>query len=350
MIRYTATDLAQKFGGTLTGDPEKAVTGFATIEEATPTDITFLANPKYAHFMEKTHAGIVLVKTGYQAPESFKGTLVEVGDPYMAFAALLQEFDKARQSAHTGIHAQSYVAETAELAEDVFVGAFASIDAGVSVGKGSKIYANVSLGKNVLVGDNTVIYPNVTIYEGCHIGSNVIIHAGTVIGSDGFGFVPDGNGVYHKIPQVGRVVIMDDVEIGANTVIDRATLGATVIHKGVKLDNLVQIAHNVVIGDHTAVAAQAGISGSTKIGEHCLIGGQVGFVGHITIAAGNKFQAQSGVAKSVTKKDGAWAGAPAFDYQQNLKSQVIFRNLPALEKRLRELEAKLAALNSDTNT
>ncbi|HEY0609360.1 MAG TPA: UDP-3-O-(3-hydroxymyristoyl)glucosamine N-acyltransferase, partial [Chitinophaga sp.] len=275
-----------------------------------------------------------------------KPTLIRVKDAYSSFALLLEKY-KQLVGNKTGIQQPSYIPASVKMGANVFVGAFAYLGENVVLGNNVKIYPGVYLGDNVIVNDDSVIYPGVKVYDNCVLGCRVILHAGCVIGGDGFGFAPQSDGSYKKVPQIGNVVIHDDVEIGANTTIDRATMGSTVIRKGVKLDNLIQVAHNVDIGTNTVIAAQTGVSGSTKIGKNCVIGGQVGMVGHIHIADNTKINAQSGLSKSITDPNTSWNGSPAFDYKSSLKSQAIFRNLPDLEKRVKELEDMVKQLLSE---
>ncbi|MGB3075399.1 MAG: UDP-3-O-(3-hydroxymyristoyl)glucosamine N-acyltransferase, partial [Chitinophagales bacterium] len=268
--------------------------------------------------------------------------VIRVAHPYIAFTSVLQKFNKPHDKL-IGTEEPSFIHESASIGSDAYIGAFSYIGKNVQLGDNVKIFPNVYLGEGVTVGNDTVLYPGTKIYRNCKIGKSCIVHSGAVIGADGFGFAPQPDGSYMKVPQLGNVVVEDDVEIGSNTSIDRATLGSTIIRRGAKLDNLVQIAHNVEIGEHTVIAAQTGISGSTKIGKHCMIGGQVGFVGHIEIADGSRINAQSGISKSIKEKNKAWNGAPAFEYTASLRSQSIFRNLPELEKRVLELERKVVS-------
>lgn len=341
-MQITAQELAHLLGGTIDGDPATTVNNLAKIEEAGPTDLSFIANPKYEHYATQTHAGILIVKDDLKPDGVVRSTLIRVKDPYGSFTKLLQLYHQQQQQNKQGVDELAFVHPSVQLPDDVYVGAFAYVAEGASIGKGSKIYPHVYVGDDVIIGEKTILYAGVKIYHKCIVGNQVIIHANTVVGSDGFGFAPGEDGAYTKIPQTGNVIIENDVEIGANTTIDRATMGSTIIRRGAKIDNLVQIAHNVEVGENSVIAAQAGVSGSTRLGRQVMVGGQVGFVGHIKIADGVRFQAQSGVGKTITEAGSAWAGSPAFNYQQNLKSQVIFRNLPEMEKRLRALEDKLA--------
>lgn len=336
-MQITARELSLLLQGEVEGNPDVKVNNLAKIEEAQPHELSFIANPKYEAYASTTAAGILVVSKDFKTSQPLTATLIRVDDPYRSFTHLLEMY-KAQQEHQTGIEQPSFIAPNVTMGGGVYVGAFSYISEHAVIGDNVKIYPNCHIGSGVHIGDNTVLYPGVKLYMECKVGKNCIIHSGAIIGSDGFGFAPNQNGSFVKIPQTGNVVLEDDVEVGANTTIDRATMGSTIIRKGVKIDNLVQIAHNVEVGENTVIAAQTGISGSTKIGRNCMIGGQVGIVGHIKIADGTKIQAQSGVAKSIEKENTAWAGAPAFDYTQNLKSNIIFRNLPELDKRIRELE------------
>jgi UDP-3-O-[3-hydroxymyristoyl] glucosamine N-acyltransferase len=274
-----------------------------------------------------------------------KATLLRVENAYSAFSILLEKYNTLKLN-KTGIEQPSYIHLSAQTGENVYVGAFAYIGPNVKIGNNCKIYPNTYIADNVNIGNNVTLFPGVKIYFDCVIGNNVIIHSGAIVGSDGFGFAPESNGTYKKISQIGNVIIEDDVEIGANTTIDRATLGSTIIRKGVKLDNLIQIAHNVEIGANTVVAAQTGISGSAKIGENCIIGGQAGIVGHISIAKGTQIQAQSGIGRTIKEEGKKWAGSPAVSYSNNMRSQVVINRLPELEKRINELEKIITELKN----
>lgn len=314
------------------------VDSFGKIEEAKSNQLTFLANPKYEDYLYTTQASIVILNESYELKEPVKPTLIRVPDAYTAFALLLSKYQEMATQQMKGIQQPSYIPDSVKIGENVFVGAFAYFGENVKIGNNTKIYPNAFIGDNVQIGDNCVIHPGVRIYYGCILRNNVVVHAGTVIGSDGFGFAPQSDGSFKKVPQIGNVVIEDGVEIGANTTIDRATIGSTVIKAGAKLDNLIQIAHNVEVGHNTAIAAQAGVSGSTKIGDNVMIGGQAGLVGHIQIADGSRINAQSGVSKSLKTPGATVTGSPAYDYTSALRSQAVFRNLPELEKRISELE------------
>ena len=343
-MQITAEQIAGIITGKIEGDGSVAVREFGKIEEAVAGQLSFLANPKYEDFLYTTKASVVIVNESLVLREPVASTLIRVPDAYSAFAQLLTAYEQLMAQQLTGIHEHTSIAASAKISEDVYIGEFVVIGENVSVGKGTKIHPQVYIGNNVEVGENTVINAGVKIYQGCKIGSNVILHAGTIIGSDGFGFAPQADGTYKKIPQIGNVVVEDQVEIGSNCTIDRATIGSTIIRKGAKLDNLIQIAHNVEIGSYTVIAAQTGVSGSTKIGQHVQIGGQAGIVGHITIEDGAKINAQSGVSKSI-KKGEAVTGTPAYSYTSALRAQAVSRNLPEMERRIKELEQKIDQLS-----
>jgi len=337
---YTTQSLATLLNGKLEGNGSLIIEAPAKIEEAQRSNISFIANPKYEQFAKSTKAGALIVSRNFQKPAESASVFIRVDDPYDAFNKVLSLFLQ-QASRKTGIEQPSTVTNSAKLGRDIYIGAFSYVGENVSIGDNVKIFPGVFLGDNVQIAEGTVVYAGVKIYHGCLIGKNCIIHSGAVIGSDGFGFVPKADGTFEKIPQTGNVVIEDDVEIGANTTIDRATLGSTVIRRGVKLDNLIQVGHNVEIGENTAIAAQTGISGSTRIGKHCMIAGQVGFAGHLTISDGSKIGAKSGVSNSVTESGKAWQGIPLMEHRSSLKVHVIYRNLPDLEKRITELEKKI---------
>ena len=345
-MMFSAAQIAALINGKVDGDANASVGSFGKIEEAQNGQLAFLANPKYEEYLYSTKASVIIINDALELKQPVAATLIRVPDAYTAFATLLSTYQKMMQQQLNGIQEPSYISKTASFGENVFIGAFAYLGENVKVGNGTKIYPNAYLGNNVKIGDISIIHPGVKIYHDCVIGNNVIIHAGTVIGSDGFGFAPQADGSFQKVPQIGNVVVEDNVEIGANTTIDRATIGSTIIRAGAKLDNLIQIAHNVEIGNSTVVAAQAGISGSTKVGKGVMIGGQVGVVGHINIGDGAKINAQSGVSKSI-EPGKAVTGSPAHDYTSSLRSQAISRNLPALEKRIKELEALVKQLISE---
>lgn len=337
-MQFTAAQIALLVSGQIEGDPDAAVGSFGKIEEAQAGQLTFLANPKYEDYLYSTKASVIIINEGQEVKEEIDATLIRVTNAYSAFATLLSRYQEMADQQLSGIQEPSYISPTAKLGANIFVGAFAFIGENVQTGSNVKLYPNVYVGNNVRIGDNTILHPGVRIYHDCVLGSNVVVHAGTVIGSDGFGFAPQVDGSFKKVPQIGNVVIEDNVEIGANAAIDRATMGSTLIRSGAKLDNLIQVAHNVEVGHNTVIAAQAGVSGSTKIGNNVMIGGQAGIVGHIQIADGTKINAQSGVSKSIKTPNTAVTGSPAFDYTSALRSQAVTRNLPELEKRIIELE------------
>ena len=345
-MTFPASQIGLLINGRIEGDPDVAVNSFGKIEEAKEKQLTFLANPKYEEYLYSTNASIVIVNESYELKQPVKATLIRVPDAYSAFATLLSKYQDIMQQQLTGIQQPVYIAKTAACGENVFIGAFAYLGENVKVGNNTKIYPNAYIGDNVIVGDNCILYPGVKIYHDCVLGNHVIIHGGTIIGSDGFGFAPMADGSFKKIPQIGNVKIEDHVEIGANTTIDRATIGSTIIKSGAKLDNLIQVGHNAEIGNSTVIAAQAGISGSTKIGNGVMIGGQAGIVGHIQLGDGAKVNAQSGVSKSI-EPGKAVTGSPAYDYTAALRSQAVTRKLPELEKRVKELEALVKQLLSE---
>jgi UDP-3-O-[3-hydroxymyristoyl] glucosamine N-acyltransferase len=343
-MQFSATQIALLINGKIEGDPNASVGSFGKIEEAVQGQLAFLANPKYFEHIYTTGASIIIVNDSLELKQAVSATLIRVPDAYTAFASLLAKYQEIEAQLLTGVQEPSYISKTAKLGEKVFIGAFAYLGEGVVVGNQAKIHPQVYLGNNVRIGENTVLHPGVKVYHNCVIGANVTIHAGSVIGGDGFGFAPQADGTFKKVPQIGNVVVEDYVEIGVNSAIDRATIGSTIIRKGAKLDNLIQIAHNVEIGHYTVIAAQAGVSGSTKIGNGAMIGGQAGIVGHLQIADGARINAQSGVTKSIKTKGGAVTGSPAYDYTSALRSQVVSRSLPEMEKRLKELEEQIRQL------
>ncbi len=343
-MTFTASQIALLINGKVEGDANTSVNSFGKIEEAKSGDLAFLSNPKYEEYVYATKASIILLSENFNLKKPITSTIIRVQDAYSAFALLLAKYQEMVSQQLVGIQQPSYISNSAKLGVNCFVAAFAYLGDNVKIGNNVKIYSGVVINHNTTIGDNCILYPGVKVYSDSVIGNNVIIHAGTVIGSDGFGFAPLADGSYSKIPQLGNVVIEDDVEIGANTTVDRATMGSTVIRKGTKLDNLIQIAHNAEIGNNTVVAAQAGISGSTKIGNNVMIGGQAGFAGHITVADGSKINAQSGVSKSIKNPNTTVSGTPAFDYTASLRSQAVSRKLPDLEKRINELEKIIAEL------
>lgn len=336
LMKFTASQIAQILEGTVEGNPEAEVSKLAKIEEGTPESLSFLSNPKYTHYIYTTEATITIVANDFTPEQEITTTLIKVSDPREAFSKLLEYYDMVKKN-KSGIEQPSFISESATIGENIYLGAFSYISNGVIIGNNVKIYPNSFIGDNVVIGDDVVIFAGAKINSDSIIGDRCVIHSGAIVGSDGFGFIPNKKGVYKKVPQIGNVIIEEDVDVGAGTSIDRATLGSTVIKTGVKLDNQIQIAHNVEIGAHTAIAAQAGIAGSTKIGKHCLIGGQVGIAGHIVIGDNVKIQAQSGVGRNI--KDGeVIQGTPSFGYTDWNKSYVHFRNLPRIVDRINTLE------------
>jgi len=342
-MEFKASMIAGFLHGTVEGDPDATVSTFAKIEEGHAGALSFLANPKYEKYLYETASSIVIINKVQALEHPVKCTLIRVDDAYQAFASLLELYTSTRKE-KTGREEPVSVAASASLGENIFIGAFSYIADNAKIGNHVKIHQQVFIGENVTIGDNTVIYPGVKIYHDCKVGSDCVIHSGAVIGADGFGFAPQADTDYKKVPQIGNAVIEDRVEIGANTCIDRATMGSTIIRRGVKLDNLIQIAHNVEIGENTVIAAQTGISGSCKIGKNCMIAGQVGFAGHITVADGVKIGAQSGLNSSIKKPDSTLLGTPVMDYQDCFKSYVVIRRLPDLKKRVDDLERQLKQL------
>ncbi len=346
-MKFTAAQIAQLINGTIEGDAHISVVGFGKIEEAQNGELTFFANLKYEPYLYQTQASVIILGADYVLQQPIKATLIRVPDAYQAFATLLEVYNQAVVASNqkTGIEQPSFIHETATIGENVYIGAFAYIGKNAVIGEGAKIYPNVYIGDNVIIDAQVTIYPHACIYHDTKIGSRSVVNSGTIIGADGFGFAPQADGTFKKVPQLGNVVIEEDVEIGANTTIDRATMGSTLIKKGTKLDNLIQIAHNVQIGENNVIAAQAGISGSTKLGANCMVGGQVGIVGHLNLANGTKINAQSGVTKSITETGKSVTGSPASDYTQALRIQALSRKLPDILQRLEYLEAKLAGLD-----
>jgi UDP-3-O-[3-hydroxymyristoyl] glucosamine N-acyltransferase len=339
-MKIRINDLAALIGGKVEGDGEVVLSGFAPIEEAGPGMLSFIANPKYSHFLNTSRASALLVANDFKPVGDFTPVLIHVQDVYSTLSILLDHFSPAKVLL-SGVEDPSFISPDASLEEGAYFGAFSYASSGVRIGKNAQIYPQVFLGRDVQIGEGTIIYSGVKIYQGCRIGANCIIHSGSVIGSDGFGFAPQPNGTYKKIPQNGIVILEDNVEVGANTVIDRATLNATIVRSGVKLDNLIQVAHNVQIGSNTAIAAQAGISGSAHIGDNCQIGGQVGIVGHIRVANGSLIGAQSGVAKPIEEENKKWFGSPAMLLGDAVRSQAVLKKLPELYNRISRIEQEL---------
>ena len=344
-MEFSAKQIAEFIQGTIVGDENATVHTFAKIEEGMPGAISFLSNPKYTHYIYDTQSSIVLVNKDFEPEKEIKATLIKVDNAYESLAKLLNLYEISKPK-KTGIDPLAYIAPTAKIGENVYIAPFACVGDNAEIGDNTSLHPHATVGSGAKVGTNCILYPHVTVYHDCRIGNNCILHAGSVIGADGFGFAPSPEG-YEKIPQIGIVVLEDNVEIGANTCIDRATMGATFIRKGVKLDNLIQIAHNVEVGSHTVMASQVGVAGSTKVGEWCMFGGQVGVAGHITIGNKVNMGAQSGVNGSV--KDGkVLIGTPPIEFKNYFKSSAVFKKLPdmylelaSLKKEIEELKKQL---------
>lgn len=345
-MEFTAKIIADFLRGEIVGNPDVKVNNVAKIEEAQPGTLAFLSNPKYNHYLYTTQASIVLINNDFKIEKEVNPTLIKVPNAYEAFASLLQLTQQGKTQ-KTGVEERSVVASSAKLDENVYIGSFAYIGENVKIGKNARIYPNTFVGDNVTIGEGTTLFAGVKIYEDCIIGNNCTIHAGAVIGADGFGFAPQSDNNYKKIPQIGNVILEDFVEIGANATIDRATMGSTIIRKGVKLDNLTHVAHNVEVGENTVMAAQSGIAGSTKIGKNCMFGGQVGFAPHLTIADGVKAAAQSGIASSIKEENLIVMGAPAYKISDYQKAYVGFRKLPEILKQISNLEKEIKELKSN---
>lgn len=339
-MEFTATQIATFLSGTIEGNPDVKVYNVAKIEEGAPGMLSFLANPKYSQYLYTTQSSIVLINNDFELQDKVSATLIRVPNAYDAFAQLLGLYQQFMQS-KSGVSSLSFVSKDATYGDDVYIGEFAFIGERAKIGNRVKIYPQVYIGDDVVIGDDTVIYAGAKLYAQSVVGQSCILHSGCVIGADGFGFAPQEDGSYKKIPQIGNVVLGNNVEIGANTCIDCATMGSTRINDGVKLDNLIQIAHNVELGKNTAIAAQTGVSGSTKIGSNCVIAGQVGFVGHIHIADGTKIGAQSGILGNVKRNGEELMGSPAFNIKDYLKSSVHIKNLDKLVRRVEALEKQL---------
>lgn len=345
-MEFTAKEIAAIVGGFVEGKAETTVKRLAKIEEGEPQALSFLANPKYTPYIYTTSSAIVIVRTDFIAEQPLSCTLIRVDDPYSAFAKLLEIYNNMIQK-KAGISSQAMISSKAKIGSNVYIGDFVIVSDDAIIGNNVKIYPLCYIGENVEIADNTILYPGVKIYHDCKIGIDCTLHGGVVIGADGFGFAQQNGNEYMKIAQIGNVVIEDFVEIGANTTIDRATLGSTIIHKGVKLDNLIQIGHNVEIGENTVIAAQTGIAGSTKLGKNCMIGGQVGIAGHIVLADEVKLGAQSGIAKSIRKKGSVLLGYPAIEINQFKHSIALFNNFDKLYSRIVELEKKVKELTKE---
>lgn len=343
----TAKELSAILSGSVEGDPNVKVDRPSKIEEGGSGTIAFLANPKYERYAYTTTASIILVSKDFKPAKPISATLIRVDDVYACVALLLDKFGNKVEVSQEGISDQAFVHPDASIGNNVSIGLFSIIENGAEVGSNCTIYPQVYIGRNVKIGKNVILNPGVKIYHDSIIGDNCILHSNVVIGSDGFGFAPTEDGSFKKIPQLGNVILEEAVEIGANTVIDRATMGSTIIKAGVKLDNLIQIAHNVEVGSNTVIAAQTGIAGSTKVGENCMIGGQVGIVGHITVADGTKVQAQSGIASKVKKENTSLFGSPAIPYSNFLRSYTGFKQLPELMKKINALEKQVQSLSQN---
>lgn len=345
-MEFSAKQIAEYIQGVIIGDEEATVHTFAKIEEGIPGALSFLSNPQYTHYIYDTKSSIVLVNKDFQPERDIQATLIKVDNAYESLAKLmtLYEMSKPKKS---GIDPLASVAASAKIGKNVYIGAFACIEEGAEIGDNAYIHPHVTVGCNAKVGENTILYPQVTIYHDCRVGNQCIIHAGAVIGADGFGFAPSAEG-YEKIPQIGIAIIEDNVEIGANTCIDRSTMGATIVHKGVKLDNLIQVAHNVEVGSHTVMASQVGIAGSTKIGEWCMFGGQVGVAGHIQIGDHVNVGAQSGIPGN-TKSGSSLMGYPAIEPKQFARSSAVFKKLPDMYSELGRLQREIEELKKQLN-
>ncbi len=341
-MEFSAQQIAALVNGKIEGDPSTKVNKLAKIEEGTPGSLTFLSHPKYVPYLKTTGASVIIISEGITDEKSETATLIKVKDSRQAFTILMEAYHK-QQFAKTGIEEFANISSKATVAKDVYVGSFAYIGDHTTIAEGSRVYPNTYIGENCKIGKNCIIYPGVKVYRDSVIGDNCTLHSGVVVGSDGFGFVPNDENNYRKMPQVGNVIIENNVEIGSNTTIDRATMGSTIIHKGVKLDNLIQIGHNVEIGENTVIAAQSGVAGSTKIGANCMIGGQVGIIGHLTIGNRVKIAAQSGIGSNVDD-DSIIQGSPALDHMDYKKAYVVFRHLPEMSKKIKELESKIESL------
>ncbi|RLD34339.1 MAG: UDP-3-O-(3-hydroxymyristoyl)glucosamine N-acyltransferase [Bacteroidetes bacterium] len=334
---FTAKQIAEALNGVVDGNPETEVSNLSKIEEGKAGTLTFLANPKYTSYIYETQASIVIVNQDFTPEKEVHATLVRVKNAYAAFAQLLELYQSTKER-KAGISDKAFVAENALIGKNVYIGEFVSIGEHTEIKDNAKIYPHTTIGNHCKIGSNTKIYSGVNIYDECVVGNECTIHAGVIIGADGFGFAPQDDNKYNKVPQIGNVLIEDRVEIGANTAIDRATLGSTIIRRGAKIDNLIQIAHNVEIGENTVIAAQTGISGSTRIGKNCMIGGQVGIIGHLVIANGVKIAAQSGIGKSILEENAIVEGSPAFNVRDYQRSYVHFRRLDNIVKRINKLE------------
>jgi UDP-3-O-[3-hydroxymyristoyl] glucosamine N-acyltransferase len=338
-MNFTASVIAEFLKGSVEGNPEAAVNDVSKIEEGKAGTLSFLANPKYEKYIYDTESTIVIVNEDFTPQKKIPATLIRVPNAYESFAALLRFYEQSKPK-KSGVSPQASISESAKMGKDLYVGEFTVVSENVSLGNGVVLYPQVYVGEGVQIGEGTILHPGVKVYEGCVIGNHCVIHAGAIIGGDGFGFAPNQENNYEKVPQLGKVIIEDHVEIGANTTVDRSTMGATILRKGVKLDNLIMIGHNVEVGENTVIAAQSGISGSSKVGKNCMFGGQVGLIGHITIASGVKIAAQSGITKDIKEEGIVIQGSPAFDFGPYQRSYAVFRNLPKLAKQISDLEKR----------
>lgn len=341
-MEFSVEQIAALLGGIIEGSGETIISGLGKIQDASAEELSFLANPKYEEFIYTTKAGAVMVASDFKPERPVSTTLIKVEDPYASFTAILEEYHKAVTFSKSGIEEPSFIGENTTIGTEIYRGAFSYIGKNVTIGDNVKIYPNTYVGDNCKIGNNTILYPGAKVYEGTNIGSNCTLHSGVVLGSDGFGFAPQDDSTYKAIPQMGNVILEDNVSIGANTVIDCATFqgSSTIIKNGAKLDNLIQVAHNVVIGKNTVMAGQSGVAGSTEIGDNCVIGGQTAIVGHIKVANKTTVAGGSGLAKSVKKEGEVLFGFMAYDIKKFLASYAVFKNLPDINKRLRELEKK----------
>lgn len=346
-MEFSAKQIAEFIQGVIVGDENATVHTFAKIEEGVPGAISFLSNPKYTHYIYETKSTIVLVNKDFVPEKEIKATLIKVDNAYESVAKLLTLYEMSKPK-KIGISPLAFIAPTAKIGKEVYIGAFAYVGENVIIGDHVALYPHSTVCENVTIGENTTLYPNVTIYHDCRIGKRCILHAGSVVGADGFGFAPSNEG-YEKIPQIGIAILEDDVEIGANTCVDRATMGATIVHKGVKLDNLIQIAHNVEIGSHTVMASQVGVAGSTKVGEWCMFGGQVGLAGHIHVGNRIHIGAQSGIPSTVKGDNRSIMGSPAIDARQFFKCSAAYKNLPEMYLTINQLKKEIEELKKQLN-
>lgn len=346
-MEFSAKQIAEFIHGVIVGDENATVHTFAKIEEGVPGAISFLSNPKYTHYIYETKSTIVLVNKDFEPERPVNATLIKVDNAYESVAKLLTLYEMSKPK-KTGIHPLACIDPTAKIGKDVYIDAFAYVGANAVIGDGVALHPHATICENAVIGENSILYPNVTVYHDCRVGKRCILHAGSVVGADGFGFAPSPEG-YEKIPQIGIAMLEDDVEIGANTCVDRATMGATIVHKGVKLDNLIQIAHNVEVGSHTVMASQVGIAGSTKVGEWCMFGGQVGLAGHIRVGNHVNIGAQSGIPGTVKGDNLTIMGSPAIDAKQFFKSSVIYKKLPDMYQTLNRMEKEIEELKKQLN-